>query len=182
LEDAGDADHDSLPTLLPRRRSSWAADIEAEPPPLLNSDELSHPSEEVAHHLASGENTGTILPNTREQPPASREEASRPATGEDSVFPDTGEYSNLILAGTGEMTTSKGKDPIVNAAHAPSNPIDGPTIVSDEETDTDNHHAKTSPPKRRSSRIPKKCTMLTMLATALSIMGGRPLLSKTHQA
>jgi hypothetical protein len=169
-DNAGDTDHDSPPRLLPRRRSSWAEDIEAEPPPLPKNDQPLFSSGEIGPHLASKEDHASV-PNTGEPPPASRAEASRPATGEHTVFPNTGEDSNLILAGKGEILTSE-DGPIVHVAHAPFTHIDGPTIVSDKEPDADDHHAVTKPPKRRSSRIPKKRTMLTMFATALSIMGG----------
>jgi hypothetical protein len=44
--------------------------------------------------------------------------------------------------------------------------------VSDKEYDDDDQHIEAKPPKRCSSRLPKKRTILTMFATALSIMGG----------
>ncbi len=172
------------PSLLPRQKNSWSLDIEEEPPPLLDCDDNSTASGDDANRLTIGEeNVKSTTTGEDASRLATGENAVTPVhqTGEDIVIPEPGENiampepepaenPNYILEEIGEENN-------IDAAPAPfygDTHNDGPTVVSDEEyEDDDDRHSETKPlAKRRSSRIPKKRTILTMLVTALSIMGG----------
>jgi len=87
-----------------------------------------------------------------------------------TITSTTGEKQTLPPSGENHTSPT-----IVTPGNAPFDPS-GPTIVSDDETAEPTSYL----PRRRSTRILKKRSILSVLATALSMMGGRPYSLRWH--